>query len=612
MATIMNTTSNFAFTADQRKEIIDKAMEFLPKYEYRSGSHYEPTRYGLGCILDEYQANKGWLVDLFRKHPNYNGKGQIVLTEKYSRKTDYSIIGEFGYFIADLMEKHNEAIESSVPHNFKEGEEVKIVSGKGKSKLWFDGMDAYVGRTMTIAEDWADYNAYLIIGDGDMKILFDDYCFEEVRESGENRPEPFTKDQIRFFKRLPSEEYAIQFANEAFVELINNAFPWLKAHNGGKVSRLVNRVCKKYGFDKADGFTRLYTRFADAINPLQVTRYTILSVNIFDYWTMSFGKDWQSCHTIDKTNLRRNSGTGYSGCYSSGTESYMLDGSSFVVYIIDRDYTGDEFEFQDKLSRQMFHIGEDKLIQGRLYPQDNDTGAQETYKQIREVVQRVIAELYGVNNLWSNKRGTGICERMTSSYGTHYRDYTCYDNCNVSFLKYDGCEERNERLIDIGHDPICPTCGHEHQQEEYILCEDCVNIKTCERCGAEIRGDGVETNDGYFFCDSACAYEAGYVYCENRDAWFRESDEEVYYDEYTNEYFYDYYGTDHIITEDGRHYRDEYNAHHDGYYADVHGHWYSQDELYYCEKCDEYYLEDEYDHEHECCTECYEKESEVA
>ena len=69
----------------------------------------------------------------------------------------------------------------------------------------------------------------------------------------------------------------------------------------------------------------------------------------------------------------------------------------------------------------MFHYGNDKLIQGRVYPQDND-GVNAVYKEIRPIVQRVIAEILDVPNLWRNVKGTGICNDMTIHTGTHFRD----------------------------------------------------------------------------------------------------------------------------------------------------------------------------------------------
>lgn len=599
METIMKHESTFTFTDEEKKAMIAKAMEFLPKYEYRSGCSYRPTEYALDKIITTHMKNKGWLYDLFKKHPNYNGKGQIVLSEQYSRKTDYRIINMFGDFIVSLMRRWNESIDNKVSHNFEVGEKVTIKSAKGLTRIWYDGMDKYVGQTFTIKEDWGD--AYTL--DTDEYILFDDECFVEERGEKEDKRVPFTREQMNFFSELYYTENAIQFADERLVEKINTAFPWVRAHDHQKVSRIVNRICKKYGFDKEEGFTRRYTQFADAINPLKVTRWTILSLNIFDYWTMSFGKDWQSCHTIDKTNLRRNCGDGYSGCYSAGTESYMLDGSSFVVYIISRDYNGDEFEFEDKLSRQMFHIGEDKLIQGRLYPQDNDTGASETYKEIREIVQRVIAECYGVDNLWTNKKGTDWCDEVTDSYGHHYRDYTCYDNCNVSFLKRDGSEPNMNRIA-IGHNAICPQCGEEHDMESYIICDECSDELYCDECGRSVsRGDAIITSDGSVFCDSYCAERYGYVRCENNGEWMYGDNEHVFQDCYDENYYYDYWN-ERIVTEDGREYWDAENAELDGYCCTDDGEWYPEDEVFYCRECGRKVHESEWNKEMETCDDC--------
>lgn len=593
METIMNKESNFRF-GEARTELNEKMVNFLNQWQYECGHYYEATRYGVNEVLDEVERNKGWLYELFSKHPSYNGKGQIILTEEYSRKMDANLVYEFCQWIIDRMCDHNRNVKS---HKFHLGD--KVTLQKTDAAIWVPPMDEFDGKEVEIVEDHADEGYYMV--EGIEQFCFTDECFKENYE-----PDAvvFTKDQVNFFRNFQ----VIQYANEQFCELINTAFPWLKAHANAKVSKLVNRICKKYKFNEIDGFNRKYTVFADAINPLKVTRYTVLSVHPIDFWTMSFGKDWASCHTIDKTNMRRTSGQHYSGCYSAGTQSYMQDPSTFVVYIVDKAYNGDEFELQPKLSRQMFHIGEDKLVQGRLYPQDNDTGADETYKEIRAVVQRVIGECYGVNNLWTNRKGTSACSDVIISEGVHYRDYEYFDNCNVSYLKREGVE-RNMTRIRVGADPICPSCGRTHDREECVQCEECCDVDRCDSCGDPIGEEGVRTADGFGYCSEYCAREAGYVYCNNVEEWHHEDEGNVFYDSYLCEYFYDDCGS-FIETEDGNYYMDAFNAEHDGYTETYYGDWFRNDEVYECEHCGRIVHESEWNEEREMCDRCAE-ESEV-
>jgi hypothetical protein len=203
----------------------------------------------------------------------------------------------------------------------------------------------------------------------------------------------------------------------------------------------MNKLFTYLGYNKHPDYNREFAKYADALNPLVIKRHTILSLNPLDYLTMSFGNSWASCHTIDKEN-KRNMPNSYQGQYSSGTMSYMLDATSMVFYTVDKSYEGIEYWTQPKINRQMFHYAEDKLVQGRLYPQDND-GCQNEYTGYRNLVQEIIAQVLEVPNLWSLKIGTNAAGRYIYTRGTHYADYCYYDNCSLSTLK--GSE--NEDLV---------------------------------------------------------------------------------------------------------------------------------------------------------------------
>ena len=61
---------------------------------------------------------------------------------------------------------------------------------------------------------------------------------------------------------------------------------------------------------------------------------------------------------------------------------------------------------------------------------------------------------------------------------------------------------------------------------EYALYES-GDFATCEYCNDHYYigngDDGIETEDGYWYCDSSCVEAAGYVYCDD-DGWYRESE----------------------------------------------------------------------------------------
>ena len=318
--------------------------------------------------------------------------------------------------------------------------------------------------------------------------------------------EEMRNEVIDYGRKLPNDIFCFltemnnmtgQYIDDYIVERLDNISPDLHAHKGQKMSRVVNKLLTYVGFNKLPDYNREFAKYADALNPLQITRHTVLSVNPLDYLTMSFGNSWASCHTIDKEN-KRNMPNSYEGMYSSGTVSYMLDKPSMVFYTVDASYNGNDFWNEPKINRQMFHWGEEKLVQGRLYPQDND-GDNSVYTPYREIVQNIMSELFEFPNLWTVAKGTSAAGRYVCSYGTHYRDYDSYDNCTLSRIK--GSE--NEKYINVGHDPICIKCGNEHDIQENISC--CARKVTCAKCGCEIDEDEARYIDGEYYCDD-CSF----------------------------------------------------------------------------------------------------------
>ena len=278
----------------------------------------------------------------------------------------------------------------------------------------------------------------------------------------------------------------------------------MHAHTGQKTSRVINKLCTYLGFAKHPDYNREFAKYADSLSPLKIKRHTILSINPIDYFTMSIGNSWLSCHTIDKHN---------GGCYSSGTVSYMLDGSSMVFYTIDASYNGDEYFNERKIARQMFYYGEEKLVQSRLYPQSNDYGATDEYTNYRQIVQGIMALLFDFPNYWTVSKGTGNASRYIDSEGTHYRDYKHFENCTLSRIK--GNENENE--FTVGHRPICIECGNTHSTEDSINC--CSgNGYTCECCGDWVRDDDIIWINDYPYCSNCASY------CEVCDEYYLDGD----------------------------------------------------------------------------------------
>lgn len=303
--------------------------------------------------------------------------------------------------------------------------------------------------------------------------------------------------------------YKEQLLDSEMAEMIKQSYPDIKGIAAGqKTSRAVNKICKLLGVDKRSNYEREYAKYSDAINPLDQVRHTILSVNPVDYLLSSNGNSWSSCHTLDKHNPN-----GFSGCHCSGTMSYLLDGTTMVYYQVDKEYDGNDLEFEPKIIRQLFHYKDGVLVQGRLYPQCND-GQNSLYTPIRAQLQKIIADCLVAPNLWRKKGGASACSSVINSKGTHYRDYECQNECSVSrIVKMIPKGRVDNRKMTVGHDIYCTKCGDWHHNESILLCGDCadsygeeVGTRRCVACGCRCDEEDMYLINGDWYCCDCSTY----------------------------------------------------------------------------------------------------------
>ena len=614
--TVMDMSATIDFPAEEREALKTEMEKLLDEYDY---GH---TDDGINSIIDVWRKNKQWIDALLSKHPNYvKGKHYVCFSADYERQFNKGAVVEFANWLEDVSHKILQKKDLKIG-SFNRSQIDEILN---HTEIVIDRMEGlmytpYSHFTVNdVTFNGFDINHYrrernrflalrrklLSLGTlyGSLVVPNDIYVWFRTVEL-------FKTTLVQTIERnILDEETAAKF---------NEICPELNAVAGQKVSRMVNRFCTIMELNKikemavvsdtgrmADiGYNQRFAHFADGINPIKVKKYTIISVNPIDYWTMSFGNGWASCHTIDKENRRRATGQHYSGCYSSGTESYMLDSSAIVMYTVSADYNGKDFELQDKERRVMFFLGEDKFIQSRLYPDGRDGGDSGMQQQFREIFQKVIADCSEVSNLWEKPlRGSSHCSDYSRTNGTHYADYVEYEDGVVSFLKRDGVE-KNHTKIRIGHAPICPICGREHEETEYITCDDCRenNLIHCSRCGSVIDMENAirDEDTGDYYCDYECAEAYSCYYCENVGEWHSNH---VYWDDYHGRYFYSRW-EDYVCTEDGNYFEDAEDAVDAGYAETESGEWYPEEEVRYCSRCESYVHESNYNDELDCCENC--------
>ena len=415
-------------------KLVDDIMTLLTKYRHRNSEH------GVCVMLDTYFTNKAPLIELFQKSEHYAGNMRIVMEKEFERDNSAS---EVRYFcmefdrklhIKDAILKTKDESGKTMADYLKTGvrnfdvSRLKDVEFTGRLKTTKGNLGKFTcsGYTRTSSEIYDAFSHIL-------------YVFRDITSS-----------------TMSSRD----------IERIQRCNASIKLAAGMKTSRAFNRVCDTYGVSALSGYNKLFATYSDMVSGLVRKLDYVISVNPYDYLTMSFGKSWASCHTIDKTNIR-NMPNSYSGMYCGGCLSYMLDGTSIITFVVDK---GDDVQQAGKIYRNMFHYGNNILVQSRIYPQGND-GSTDLYKKFRTFMQDEMAVLMGLeNNMWTIKNGTGECSSRIRSHGRHYRDYNSFSSCNVCYPS-----ERKDNIanIDVGHDGICPYCGRAHGMESQLSHGDC-------------------------------------------------------------------------------------------------------------------------------------------
>ena len=420
-------------------KLVDDMMSLLTKYRH------DNTEHGVCSMLDTYFTNKRNLIDLFIKSSGYIGDMRICLDVELERHGNASEVFNF--------------IEN-FPHKVDARQLfIKYVDDNGKTLADYQvtGIKRFKARNLLygdIAERLVDNKEAKrkFMHDGSTKashMALDEFC---------QRTFTFSTNHQSVLQTETAENLTQYEINATFV-------------GGMKTSRAFNRFCTAYGVDKLPEYNRLFAKYSDMVSGLKRKVKFYISLNPLDYLTMSFGNSWSSCHTIDKENSR-NMPSSYQGMHCGGTVSYMLDKTSFITFV--HEHAMKHYE-DGKLYRNMFHYGNDVLIQGRVYPQGND-GATDLYREFRKIVQDEFSELLGLKeNVWIRRNRS--CGENTDTYGVHYADYLHFDGCNASYPSEMPHVARN--IVDIGHKRICPNCGKEVSNREdggYLTHENCDRV----------------------------------------------------------------------------------------------------------------------------------------
>ena len=415
-------------------KLVDDIMHLLTKYRHKNSEH------GVCTMLMTFFENKIELIKLFQKSEHYIGDLRIMLDIELERDTNRNDV----YYFCDRFSKSVNAKTAIL--------EYKDEAGKTLADYMRIGIP-----TLTVRD------------------LMDNNIKERLVQNTENKKQFVIQNgsTVKSNEKLQKFESAMgsfcyhtqtTFGEDMVTKFAEQHKINVKLAPTMKTSRAFNRVCAHFGVDRLPKYNKLFAQYSDMVSGLKRKMKFYISLNPIDYLTMSFGNSWASCHTIDKAN-RRSMPNSYSGGYCGGTMSYMLDKTSFITFV--HSHVPENIIEEGKVYRNMFHYGENMLVQGRVYPQGND-GNKDLYKIFRGFVQTELSSLLEISGNWvkSNTRPTDV----VCSEGVHYRDYSHFNSCNVSYPKE---IPLSGVAITVGHSGICPNCGRETCRSGDLNCNYC-------------------------------------------------------------------------------------------------------------------------------------------
>lgn len=419
-------------------KMVDDIMTLLTTYNHRNSEH------GVCTMLHTFFTNKEPLIQKFISSPHYIGNLRISLRREFARGNNARDVSSFCRDF-ELNVGAKDLIWSRIDEHGKTMADYMMTGTKsvGVKKLH----DATFVKQLKNAR-------------GNMSEFDDSGYTKKSKASAQT----FHNIIVGDFASIPHPSL-----NSSHVKTIRSHDSSLKLSSGLKTSRAFNRVCEAYGITKAANYNKLFAQYADLVSDLKRELDFYISLNPYDYLTMSFGNSWASCHSIDKQNIR-NIPNYYSGGYCGGTLSYMLDGTSIITFAIDKEA---DVQQSGKIYRNMFHFGNNMLMQSRVYPQSNDGGT-DLYKTFRDIVQAEFSLMLGLsNNAWDHLGNRIECKNRVDSDGVHYRDYVYRDDCNISCPTELRRTINDDSYMTVGHSGICAYCGEEIEDSSQVSHNRC-------------------------------------------------------------------------------------------------------------------------------------------
>ena len=486
---------NFHNTKEYAEYVLNQANIVLDKCQIYGKAE---DRKGLLTNIEKSIAAKASLMEIFKNSPYHNGKGQLILQMEIERPVDEDIISSYSSYIKYIAHDYYLNQEATIDgYTYSDAESKKEKLGKFIRTVNYMNLsdEDIIIKGVPFSEYRKEFDLLKnIIWDFEIS---DEYYYvgNDVYTTMENKN---LYDKACVISDAIKHCIGKQLEDESDIEKLANAFPSSQCRKGIKISRVVQKCLKELGLyqiameNEKETFNKKYAAWTDAVSPMKIKKWSVLSINFVDFLTMSHGDTWTSCLNTDK-NGKFTEGEYCEGFNSKRVLDYALDQSTMVFYTIDENYNGADFELQPKSTRQLFHFGENKLVQARLYPQSR-VSRRNIYTQYRTNVEHLLADAMGEANLWSSpERGTiesdgNVVNIPYDSYinGDYidFLDNACHGGgeidfqSEVNYVVFRGSTNREDNGVPMivgSTDAVCIICGDDMDESYHnsIVCSPC-------------------------------------------------------------------------------------------------------------------------------------------
>lgn len=601
-----------------------------------------PTKH-LDMNLDKAEKNKKSLYNFLRKHPNWDEERLAVVLKdcKFIKITESKEAKKFLSWLRDDMlvryiKNHDVSIGGMKYGELKDiyrkydrlHDVINSLKASNVSSLYINGVKKTLDE---ITEEYLKWRKILRNVGYDFYNPYDDYFVERdvnnIRGfvlSSLDDIISYNLESVTVIEKTASsinqcaQDLGIKMTVQEGQKLTKLVYKLAKMIEADKFVNIQDKVNPEDGkVKKVDmGWKKKWAEFGDAITPQEYTRTLCFSINPNDYYSMSNGTSWSSCHITDPAgNLFRTDSNSYHGQFMTGCLSYMVDGVTIVAYTVNEEkyspvlsgYGSECLELYPKERRQMYCMSDDLVsgyMKSRLYPDGRDGGETSLDGQFNKYFLNVLKTIYKVDKLNYKEVSS------SSSNNRRYIDasqYYGYDDWNNYSDPKHYILNKSKYHLTIGRDVYGLGDGEINHCKDNIDgdgdYEDDDEV-TCCRCGCTIDRDDALCIEDEFFCDDECAREYGWFYICDEDDYVWE-DDVIYCDddgEYhrvdntvtvncPNGYTYTYHSDDAAI-ENGCE------------YIDSEGEWFAEGMWRYCEHCGTSVLIENWNEEQECCNDC--------